>query len=341
MDPLSDLLSLLKPRSYVSAGFDAGGAWSVRFSDQHGRMKCYSVISGGCWLAVDDVPAPVWLSAGDCFVLPSGRPFVLASDPGRPPVEAKTVFPPARNGGTVILNGGGSVFLAGSRFEVAGHHAAVLLRLLPPIIHLGNETEQAALRWTVEQMMRELHDGQPGADLIAQHLAHMMLVQALRLYLRDGAPTGAGWLAALADGQMSRVLAAIHVDPARRWVLQDLAATAGMSRSTFALRFREIVGETPMDYIARWRMLLAADRLTNTDEPLTTIALSLGYESESAFSTAFKRVIGCSPRAHCRRAGTVAADARSVRAPHWADLLGAARPSDRSTPSRLPPMAGE
>lgn len=341
MDPLSDLLSLLKPKSYVSAGFDAGGEWSLRFSDQHGRMKCYSVVSGGCWLAVDDGPAPVWLSAGDCFVLPSGRPFVLASDPLRPPVEAKTVFPPSRNGGTVILNGGGSVFLAGSRFEVAGHHAAVLLRLLPPIIHLGNETEQAALRWTVGQMMRELHEGQPGADLIAQHLAHMMLVQALRLHLRDGAPTGAGWLAALADGQMSRVLAAIHADPSRRWVLQDLAATAGMSRSTFALRFRETVGETPMDYIARWRMLLAADRLTNTDEPLTTIALSLGYESESAFSTAFKRVIGCSPREHCRRAGTAAADARSVRAPRRADLLGVARPYDRATPARLPPMAGE
>ncbi|ODN71683.1 Exoenzyme S synthesis regulatory protein ExsA [Methylobrevis pamukkalensis] len=150
----------------------------------------------------------------------------------------------------------------------------------------------------------------------------MMLVQALRLHLREGTPTRVGWLAALANGQMSRALAAIHADPARRWALQDLAATAGMSRSTFALRFRETVGETPMDYIARWRMLLAADRLSNTDEPLTAIALSLGYESESAFSTAFKRVIGCSPREHCRRMGTAASDARSVRAAVRADPRG-------------------
>src|SRR5690242_6167676 len=107
MDPLSDVLSLLKPRSYVSAGFDASGEWSVQFSDQHNRIKCYAVISGECWLSVEDVSQELRLRKGDCFVLPSGRPFRLASDLALPPVDASSIFPPARAGGIVSLNGGG------------------------------------------------------------------------------------------------------------------------------------------------------------------------------------------------------------------------------------------
>ncbi len=94
MDPLSDVLSLLKPRSYLSAGFDAGGEWSIQFSNQYDTIKCYAVVSGGCWLSVEGVPEPVRLEAQDCFVLPSGRPFRLASDMSLAPVDAKTVFPP-------------------------------------------------------------------------------------------------------------------------------------------------------------------------------------------------------------------------------------------------------
>src|SRR5262245_17661282 len=98
MDPLSDVLALLKPRSYVSAGFDAGGDWSIRFADQHGWIKCYAVVSGACWLSVEGVPDALRLQTGGCFVLPSGRPFCLASDPALTPVDAATVFPPAHAG---------------------------------------------------------------------------------------------------------------------------------------------------------------------------------------------------------------------------------------------------
>ena len=109
MDPLSDVLSLLKPRSYVSAGFDAGGEWSVQFTDQQERIKCYAVVSGECWLSVESVPDAVRLHTGDCFVLPSGRPFRLASDLNLTPIDAGTIFPPAREGGIVTLNGGGDL----------------------------------------------------------------------------------------------------------------------------------------------------------------------------------------------------------------------------------------
>ncbi|GAB1584333.1 AraC family transcriptional regulator [Phyllobacterium phragmitis] len=300
MDPLSDVLSLLKPRSYVSAGFDAGGDWSIQFADQHGRIKCYAVISGGAWLSVESVADAVRLEAGDCFVLPSGRPFRLASDMALTPISAGTIFPPARDGGVVTYNGGGDFFLAGSRFAVGGHNAGTLMAMLPPIVHIRKEADQTALRWSVERMMQELHEPRPGSALIAQHLAHMMLIQALRLHLTE-ASGGVGWLSALADRQIGMAISAMHADPAHRWTLQELAERSHMSRSTFALRFREIVGETPMDYLTRWRMLLAGDRLENSGDPISAIAISLGYESESAFSTAFKRVMGCSPRQYSRR----------------------------------------
>ncbi len=148
--------------------------------------------------------------------------------------------------------------------------------------------------------MQELREPQPGGSLVAQHLAYMILVQALRLHLAEGLKGGVGWLFALADQQMSAAIHAMHDDPAHRWTLQALAARAGMSRSTFALKFKQTVGESAMEYLTRWRMLLAGDRLMSTGDPISAIALSLGYESESAFSTAFKRVMGCSPRQYSR-----------------------------------------
>ena len=300
MDPLSDILSLLKPRNYMSAGFDAAGEWSIRFPDQQESIKSGAVVAGQCWLTVEGVPDAVRLRTGDCFLLPSGRPFRLASDLRVRPVDASSVFSSARNGGIVTHNGGGEFLLVSSRFALAGHHAGILLRMLPPIVHLRHEPDQAALRWSVERMMQELRDQQPGGILIIQHLAYMMLIQGLRLYLAEGLRDNVGWLFALADKQMSAAINAMHGDPARRWTLQALAERAGMSRSTFALKFKATVGASPMEYLTRWRMLLAGDRLASSGEPIAVIALSLGYESESAFSTAFKRVMGCSPRRYGR-----------------------------------------
>ncbi|WP_208249575.1 AraC family transcriptional regulator [Rhizobium sp. T1470] len=300
MDPLSNILSLLKPRNYLSAGFEAGGEWSIQFPDQRDGVKCGAVVSGHCWLSVEGVPEAVRLQTGDCFLMPSSRPFRLATDLSLPPVGAATIFASARTGGIVSYNGGDDFLLVSSRFALTGAHAGLLLRILPPIVLIRDEPGQAALRWSVERMMQELREPQPGGFLIVQHLAHMILVQALRLHLADGSRAGVGWLFALADKQMSAAMTAMHDDPARRWTLQELAARAGMSRSTFALRFKETVGTSPMDYLVHWRMLLAGDRLENSREPISLIAPSLGYESEAAFSTAFKRVMGCSPRQYGR-----------------------------------------
>ena len=298
MDPLSDVLSLLKPRSYSAGGFDMAGKWSIKFG-QHQGIKCYAVVSGQCWLSVDGVPDAVHLTTGDCFLLPRGRPFRLASDLKLTPVDY-TVLLTARKGGVRSLNGGGDCLIVGGFFALAGNHADILLNVLPPIVHIRKEADKAALRWSLERMRQELREPQPGGFLVAQHLAYMMLVQALRLHLAEGLQGGVGWLFALADKQISAAINAIHADPAQSWTLHALAARARMSRSSFAVKFKQTVGTSPMEYLTRWRMLLAGDSLVNSSEPISAIARTLGYESESAFSTAFKRVMGCSPRQYSR-----------------------------------------
>jgi AraC-like DNA-binding protein len=299
MDPLSDVLSLLKPRSYSSGGFDVGGDLSIQFA-RHEGIKCYAVISGQGWLSVEGVPDPVRLTTGDCFLLPSGRPFRLATDLTLPPIDASTIFGCGQTGSIRSFNGGGDCFIAGGHFLLSGNHAGILLSVLPPIVHIRKESDKAAMRWSLERMRQELREPQPGGFLVAQYLASMMLVQALRLHLAEGLSGGVGWLFALADQQMSAAIQSMHDDPAHRWTLQELAERAGMSRSTFALKFKATVGKSPMEYLMRWRMMLAGDKLTNSSDPISVIALSLGYESESAFSTAFKRVMGCSPRRYGR-----------------------------------------
>jgi AraC-like DNA-binding protein len=299
MDPLSDVLSLLKPRNYMVRGFDVAGPWSIRFAAKDG-IKCYSLLAGQCWLAMDGVPDPVHLKSGDCLLLPTRRAFRLASDLALEPVDAMAIVSGAPGGGIASFNGGGECFGIGGWFEFAGKHAEILLGVLPPIVHIRKESDKASLRWSLERMMQELREPQPGGVLVAQHLAHMLLVQLLRLHLEEGLSGGVGWLFALADKQMSAAINSIHDDPAHRWTLQELGKRAGMSRSTFALKFKQTVGASPMEYLTRWRMLLAGDRLVNSSDPISAIALSLGYESESAFSTAFKRVMGCSPRQYSR-----------------------------------------
>jgi AraC-like DNA-binding protein len=300
MDPLSDVLSLLKPLSYAAGGFEVGGDTAIQWP-KHRGIKCYAVLSGQCWLCVEGVPDAVLLTAGDCFLLPRGFPFCLTTDLSLTPVDFRTFLATRSTGSTVSQGKDRGHYIVGGHFVLTGSHADILLKSLPPIVHIRKESDKAAMRWSLERMKEELRDPQPGGSLIAQQLAYMMLVQALRLHLADGARGSVGWLFALADKQMSAAISCMHDDPRHPWTLQKLAERVGMSRSIFALRFKETVGATPMEYLTRWRMLLGGDRLTNSGDSISVIALSLGYESESAFGKAFRRVMGCSPRQYSRR----------------------------------------
>ncbi|MCW6533250.1 AraC family transcriptional regulator [Sphingomonas lycopersici] len=297
MDPLSDVISLLEPQSYRVGGFDVGGDWSIGFG-AHDGIKCYAVTAGEAWLAVEGGGDPVFLKAGDCFLLPRGLPFRVASDLALPPDDWRRHLPGRGDGTLATINGGGGATIIGGHFTLAGQQAAMLLGMLPPIVHLQSEADRATLRWAFERMRQELSDPRPGSFLIVQQLAYMILVQALRLHLDTG--KGVGWLFALGDRHIGAAIAAIHREPARRWTVATLAAEVGMSRSSFAARFRQLVGDGPIDYLTRWRMLLAGRSLSR-GERVGAVARALGYESESAFNTAFKRVMGATPRRHAAR----------------------------------------
>jgi AraC-like DNA-binding protein len=242
----------------------------------------------------------VRLRKGDCFLLPTERVFCLTSNPTLTPVDVKKVFSLPLNGRIASCNGGGDCFIVGGHFTLQKDHASILAGMLPAVVHLRTKQDRAELRWSLNRMSRELRAQRPGGLFIAQHLAHMILAQAIRLHLERGSKHGVGWLFALADKQLSVAMQAMHGDPACHWTLQMLAKRAGMSRTIFASRFKETVGLSVMEYLARWRMLLAGDKLTNSSFSISTIALELGYESESAFSKAFRRVMGCSPRQYSR-----------------------------------------
>jgi AraC-like DNA-binding protein len=147
------------------------------------------------------------------------------------------------------IDGGGACFTVDGHFLLEGPHAHILVGLLPPIVHLRSEADRAAIRWSLEQLMHELRFPQPGSVLIAQPLAYSMLVQALRLYVGAGGEERVGWLFALPDDQLGRALHALHKEPSHAWTPLELARVAGMSRSSFAEKFRRKVGRPAMDYL--------------------------------------------------------------------------------------------
>ena len=295
MDPLSDVLALLNPGGYAAAGFDFGGEWCVDFPRQAG-IKCYAVVAGQGWMAVEGVPGPVLATAGDCVLLPQGRPFRVASGLALAPIDAQTLYGMPPEGAMSVLQGGGDASGFASHFELHGPAAELLLETLPPLMHFRKASQRATLRWCLERLMQELVAPEPGGGAVLEQLARMVLVEALRQYIAQPSPDGTEWLFALTDKKMAAAIQAVHDAPSRGWSVQSLAEHVGMSRTNFTLKFRKAVGCSPMDYLTRWRMTIAAARLKTSDTPVSVVAHSLGYESESAFSTAFKRVMGCSPR---------------------------------------------
>lgn len=302
MDPLSDLLSLLKPHAFMSAALEAGGDWALRFADQQGTIKCGVVVCGHCRLRVDGVDDTIALVAGDCFVLPHGRPFALAGGARVPERDAGELLPAARDGGFVRIQGGGDLRLLSSRFRLEGRQPQALLQLLPAVVHVAAEATQSTLQATVERMMHELRQRQAGSRIVLQNLALLVLVEAMRRHPGGQARARGGWLVALGDRRIGPVLEAFHADPARGWTLQALAERAHLARSSFVSTFKGLVGMSPMSYVTRWRMALAAE-LLGGGATVARAAASVGYESESAFSTAFKRTMGCSPRDYAKADG--------------------------------------
>ena len=204
-----------------------------------------------------------------------------------------------RYNGILPLTPGDDFLILGSHFRLEGD-ARFLLDALPPVVLLESEAQRGSLRWAVDRLLREMRDPQPGSTLIAQQIAYTMLVEALRLHAAEDIEKDPGWLSALSDVRLRAALSFIHREPARAWTLAALAHVAGMSRTAFAQLFKEKVGKAPMEYLRHWRMAIAVERLKDPKESISSVASAVGYKSESAFSAAFRRVRGTSPREHIR-----------------------------------------
>lgn len=291
MDPLSDVIALLRPCAALSKPISGRGDWGVRYA-AYGQPGFAIVLAGQCWLAVG-AEEPILLERGDFVLLPSTPAFTLFSRPGvacalREPSET------AVHHGD--LEGEPDFRMLGGSFRVDPVNAPVLLALLPALIHVrSTDGDTDRLGRLIDLIMDECGAERPGRDMILERLLEVMLVECLRWrsLVDDALP--AGLLAGMRDPALARVLRAIHADVRAGWTVAELAALAGMSRSAFAARFAGILGCAPIEYLSRWRMALAQDALSRGGQSLDRLAEEIGYESASAFSTAFRRRVGTSP----------------------------------------------
>lgn len=298
MDPLDDLFATLQVRSALYAHIEGRGAWGL--AKTGGDTARYGLVARGrCLLEMQGRPQPLQLEQGDCFLVPHGTPYVLRDDPLTPPVSCRTLLPYARTG-RVELGGGsgeGATLLCGW-FGFDAEVARPLAHLLPELVHVRMDSSRAeAIQGTLQLLALETLEPGMGSGLVVGRLAEVLLVQAVRAHIAQLPEGESGWVSAVADARLGEALRAMHEDMAQPWTVDALAAKAKLSRSAFAARFRDRVGKSPLDYLTRWRMVKAGQMLRRDGLSLGQVAAKVGYESEAAFSKAFKREMGAAPGA--------------------------------------------
>jgi AraC-like DNA-binding protein len=293
-DPLCDALALADARAALSGAFVAGGDWAIRLHAPD-RLKVNCVVRGAPVLVREDTGEHVQLAAGDVIVSDGALPYIMCSDPsvtplpsGRLPIDPRTGFR--------RIGSGEEVMCVAGHVDLSRDRGGLLRGALPSLIHVrGGAPEATTLRRLIEQLLDEMTAHRPGAPAAMDHIAQLVFLHVLRISL-DSANLPPGWLRGLADTRIAPALRLMHSDPARAWRLEDLAAAAALSRTAFAVRFRDTVGVPPLTYLLTWRMSLAAKALRHDATPVAVLAREVGYGSESAFSNAFKRAMGTSPR---------------------------------------------
>ena len=305
-DPLADVLRAVRLDGAWFRAVEARAPWSVVAGAAQDLTACilpgaehlisYHIVTAGrCWGGLIGGP-PVALDPGDVIVFPHGDAHVMSSDPT---LRMKSVAaPPGRYPETVILGDGGRVtttlvcgFLGCDRRPFNP-----LLSVLPRQLHLRG-VSSGGLPTFAHQVIEESRARRMGADSVLTRLAELMFIEALRRYVETLPPGQQGWLAGLRDPAVAHGLGLLHGAPAHPWTLDELAEGVAMSRSAFSERFTALVGQPPMHYLAQWRMQLAAGRLATGDAKVAAIAEEVGYDSEPAFSRAFKRLMGVAPAA--------------------------------------------
>lgn len=293
-DPLSDVLELVSARCSLSGRLVAGGDWTRRFANVD-AVKILAVTDGACWYSVDGMTHPAPFKAGDVLVTNGKCGLVLASDPALI-AHAPSTPRIQDEHGVYRLGHGNDIALLGGIVGVDDRRSPPLFGALPPFIHIGASAPDAAeVAWLLRRIDDEMRAvGKAGQALMLAQLTQLLFVQTLRAYLACTPAGDAGWIKGLGDPKLAPALAKMHAEPAHGWNLEDLAHVAGMSRTAFAVRFREVMEMPPLSYLTNWRMLLA-ERELRGGASIAEAAEAIGYTSESAFSNAFKRTLGVAP----------------------------------------------
>jgi AraC-like DNA-binding protein len=294
-DPLAEVITLLQPRTVFSKLISGAGRWGVRYSE-YGHPSFCAVLEGSCRLAVDG-QAAITLEAGDFVLMPATPGFVMS---GFQPVKPERIDPKVTPAPTAEVRHGTrggrpDVQLLGGAFIFASPDAALLVSLLPAMIHVrGVERLSTLVRLVGDESKQQ----RSGRDLVLTRLVEVLLIEALRSISGDDAP--AGLLRGLADARLAPAIRQMHAQLARSWTVPQLAKTAALSRSTFFDRFTRTVGLPPMEYLLAWRMAVARDLLRRHDLGIAEVAERVGYGSASTFSTAFSRHVGQPPGRYAR-----------------------------------------
>ncbi len=301
---IADLLRSIRVRSSVFARPELRAPWGFTLVEEGAAF--HIVTSGRCLLEIEGA-APIALSEGDFVVLPRGGRHVVRDARTTRPVLLDGVLKArgrAKDGVFRAGGGGAATGLVCGRIRFEDVSSLLLLAVLPPVIHVQKKDGRLGswLGATIEQAESDLDAGRLGADVVTARMADILFIQAVAAYLEDNADTiQSGWLAALRDPKIGPALALLHQQPDRAWSVVSLANELGLSRSAFAARFAQLVGESPLRYLARVRLNVAAMRLRSSDEKMSSIAATLGYASDSGFTKAFKQRYGETPGHYRRR----------------------------------------
>lgn len=299
IDPLSEVIALLRPQAVFTKGISGAGRWGVRYTD-FGHPSFCIVAEGSCRLAVDGQDV-LTLEAGDFVLLPTTPGFTLSGfedvTPERiDPNRAASTDGDVRHG---TQDGPPSVRLLGGYFNFEGEDSGLLVSMLPKQVHVrGVERLSVLVRFLTDESAQH----RAGRDLVLSRLVEILLVESLRLTQTPDAP--AGLLRGLGDARLAEAIRQMHADPARPWTVAQLAKEAALSRSAFFDRFTRNVGVPPMEYLLAWRMVLAKDLLRREKIDIGEVAERVGYGSASTFSTAFSRYVGQPPGRYARNSAT-------------------------------------
>lgn len=305
-DPLAEALQPLQMTGAFYCRSDLSGPWGMTLPPLPGYAWFHVITEGSGELEVEGGTST--LRRGDLALVPHGTGHVLRSAPG---VEAPPILDLPRERVSdryeLLRHGGGGerarMICGAVRFE---HPTArSLVELLPGIVHIDGATspDSAPMQATLGLIAAETIEPRPGGEAVVTRLADILVIQTIRTWIETDPGAQTGWLGALRDPRIGRALTLVHADPAREWTVASLAREVAMSRSAFAARFTELVGAPALRYLTELRMRLAQSRLEADGSTVAAVAAELGYNSEAAFSRAFKRITGLPPARAARRSG--------------------------------------